>query len=1265
MTVLREANAEPIPGYRLIEPLGSGGFGEAWKCEAPGGLFKAIKFVFGNLDSLDVDSARAEQELQALNRVKEVRHPFVLSMDRIEIVKGELVIVMELADKSLHDLFGECISSGLVGVPRDALLRYVRDAAEALDHMNEKHNLQHLDIKPRNLFLISDRVKVADFGLVKHLERSGASGILGGVTPLYAPPETFSGTISGRSDQYSLAIVYQELLTGQRPFKGKNARTLAQQHMNEEPELRPLPEGERPIVARALSKDPAKRFPNCLAFVRALYTARSPARPETLHADSPAMEAGMRPKSISDTMENMLLEQLPSEDEVLAVTSLGVHAGIGVSPASGVEEVSRLGMTVAQPQTGALRPTVVIGIGSFGRRALQELRCRFLDRFGDLDKVPLLRFLYLDSDNDAIKAATRGAPEIALRPGEVQHLPLQSIAHYRRRQLDQLNDWLPREKLFAMPRSLKTQGSRALGRLAFTDNYLRLVARLRREIQTACHPDSIYQTVSQTGLALRDNVPRIYVIACASGGGSGFVVDLGYALRRLLNQLHQPEARVTSFLFCGAPDDPATPPAELANLYATLTEVNHFSDPSVPFTAQYGSDGPRLIDEGAAYDSNYLVTLTHRTPEARRDSMAHLGSYLFHELTTPLGTRLEQTRHKRGLFPFHSFGTYGVWFPRGLLLHLAARGAGRRLLEQWQAATLDEYAVIPDKHVSPLENSDGASVADSKPRITAHDLLEAAQARVLADPELQAGALANRILDLASQQLEGSPRELLTRLLSGIEEQSQQMVAQDDPGAWARQALTRVQDWLGSGLQLPGTTTVGQRRKSRLTHALEHAASGLAEQWEQHFGAAAASLMEHPGARVALAEAALHRFLRYCREATEAHQQRLQQQAAKSQASQNQLQNVLDNCIEGTGGFSWFGGRSRRLLRVFVDHLAAFARQCLAEDTLAAVQQFYGFLQGRLADRLRDLAFCRQRLRHMQETLSEPSVAGAAGGEWRVMNDEGSAFQPIDEPHALWSDSSTPVPSTQSFWEAIRESATARVVLPDGAADLEQAAQGFLKTLTAEQWTQLDQSIQDQVLAARDGVQKALLNTTDLIRHLLTPLISQAVSCLSSHLPITDVAQVEFAAEGADSDLARRMHKYYNLAAPALRPTRSKRRSGIHQTVAVGGRPDDTPILREDRRDAGSAAAPATKDHGFLLVPASDAGKHYGEQAQGALAGLHLVNVPGQADLMFCREQAELRLEDLEQILRSSRAAYENAVNVPQTSPHARFDIQDWMPLDP
>jgi serine/threonine protein kinase len=268
-TAVRQAGHEPVPGYRLLEPLGRGGFGEVWKCEAPGGLFKAIKFVRPG-ESL---VSAAAQELSALQKVKLLRHPFLLSLDRVEVLDGTLVIIMELADDSLHTLASRYRAAGLPGVPRDEALNYLAEAADALDWLNFDHGLQHLDVKPHNLFLVSRHVKVADFGLVHSVgecDRPGGATRQGGVTPLYSAPELLRGTLSRSSDQYSLAVVYQQMVTGTLPFWHDNVYDLMMQHLTGDPNLSGLPDAERPVLHRALSKVPEQRYPSCADFVQAL-----------------------------------------------------------------------------------------------------------------------------------------------------------------------------------------------------------------------------------------------------------------------------------------------------------------------------------------------------------------------------------------------------------------------------------------------------------------------------------------------------------------------------------------------------------------------------------------------------------------------------------------------------------------------------------------------------------------------------------------------------------------------------------------------------------------------------------------------------------------------------------------------------------------------------------------------------------------------------------------------------------------------------------
>ncbi|MFO0946278.1 MAG: serine/threonine-protein kinase [Planctomycetota bacterium] len=261
-------NVELIPGYRLVRYLGRGGFGEVWEATAPGGLSKAIKIATIEAGTLPENC----REFQGLQQIRAIRHPFLLSIERYEIVDHYLVIVMELADKSLADRYDECAANGLSGIPRDELLGYMRESAEALDVLNHRFGLQHLDVKPENLFLSAGHVKVADFGLVQPRNTNLTNSTIA-ISPPYAPPELFDGRVEPTADQYGLAVTYQELLTGKRPYSATDVRGLIFQHLRGTPDFSAVPPADRPILSRAISRDVEVRFDRCMDLIEALSNA--------------------------------------------------------------------------------------------------------------------------------------------------------------------------------------------------------------------------------------------------------------------------------------------------------------------------------------------------------------------------------------------------------------------------------------------------------------------------------------------------------------------------------------------------------------------------------------------------------------------------------------------------------------------------------------------------------------------------------------------------------------------------------------------------------------------------------------------------------------------------------------------------------------------------------------------------------------------------------------------------------------------------------
>ena len=243
--------AHRAPGRRRLRRSLEGG--------GPGGLLKAIKFVFGDLaQHAGEDGQRAEQELKALSRVKTVRHPYILSLERYDIIDGQLIIVMELADRNLWDRFKECRAKGLPGIPREELLGYMEETAEALDLMNNEYQLQHLDIKPQNLFLVHNHVKVADFGLVKDLEGMAGVGHRRRHAGLRRP-----GNLRRLGQPLQRPVQPGHRLPG-------TAHRAAAVHRQQRPPADPAAPcrrrptyraaaGDRPVIARALAKKPDER----------------------------------------------------------------------------------------------------------------------------------------------------------------------------------------------------------------------------------------------------------------------------------------------------------------------------------------------------------------------------------------------------------------------------------------------------------------------------------------------------------------------------------------------------------------------------------------------------------------------------------------------------------------------------------------------------------------------------------------------------------------------------------------------------------------------------------------------------------------------------------------------------------------------------------------------------------------------------------------------------------------------------------------------
>jgi predicted Ser/Thr protein kinase len=269
---------EAIGRFQILSELGRGAMGIVYRAQDPTiGRAVAIKTIKLADLSDEAERGRLQERL-----FREAQSAGILSHPGIVVVydvgqDGEVTyIAMEFVN-------GPSLEKILIreeAPDQKTVVNVLQQTASALDYAHKK-GIVHRDIKPGNIMIDEDgTVKITDFGIAKisashQLTQTGT--VMG--TPNYMSPEQVQGKpVDGKADQFALAVVAYEMLTGERPFTGEQLTTVLYKIVSEDP---PPPQHLNPtlgfavsmVLLKALSKDSAKRYPACVEFIAALEAA--------------------------------------------------------------------------------------------------------------------------------------------------------------------------------------------------------------------------------------------------------------------------------------------------------------------------------------------------------------------------------------------------------------------------------------------------------------------------------------------------------------------------------------------------------------------------------------------------------------------------------------------------------------------------------------------------------------------------------------------------------------------------------------------------------------------------------------------------------------------------------------------------------------------------------------------------------------------------------------------------------------------------------
>jgi len=296
-----------IGTYGIVRKVGSGGMGEIYEVSHSrlAGRY-AMKVLRAEAGAASEALTRFQREAKVTSAL---RHPNIVQViDFSTTDAGQPYLVMEFLD-------GPELAQVMKGsnpLPLPQIVSYVKQIASGLMAAHE-HDVVHRDLKPQNIFVLKvagidhELVKLVDFGISKISAATAtitsASTVIG--TAQYMSPEQALGRIEqidARTDQFSLALIVYEMLTGETAFRGESVSSVVYQIVHEEPRHLvdpngPIPPAVASVLKRALEKDKGRRFSTVKAFADAFEgaaTASARVSATTIASQLSALHTGVR-----------------------------------------------------------------------------------------------------------------------------------------------------------------------------------------------------------------------------------------------------------------------------------------------------------------------------------------------------------------------------------------------------------------------------------------------------------------------------------------------------------------------------------------------------------------------------------------------------------------------------------------------------------------------------------------------------------------------------------------------------------------------------------------------------------------------------------------------------------------------------------------------------------------------------------------------------------------------------------------------------------